>query len=61
MKVLEGLEELKYMALLAAYNYDKTGNKIHLLALQYIIDEAWRKYGPKGVSEVIDFIQSETE
>lgn len=59
MKVLEGLEELKYMALLAAYLYDKTGNKTYMHALQYIIDETWRNYGSKGVSEVIDFIREE--
>ena len=59
MKVLEGLEELKYTALLAAYMYDKTGNKIYMLALQHIIDETWRRYGSKGVSEVIDFIHEE--
>ena len=59
MKVLEGLEELKYTALLAAYMYDKTANKIYMIALQYIIDETWRTYGSKGVSEVIDFIHEE--
>lgn len=57
--VLEGLEELKYTALLAAYMYDKTGNKIYMLALQHIIDETWLRYGSKGVSEVIDFIHEE--
>lgn len=60
MKALEGLEELKYTALLAAYLYDKTGTKIYRLALQYIIDETWRNYGSKGVSEVIDFIREES-
>ena len=59
MKVLKGLEELKYTALLANYMYDKTGNKIYRLALQHIIDETWRRYGSKGVSEVIDFIHEE--
>ena len=43
MKVLEGLEDLKYTALLATYMYDKTGNKTYRFALQYIIDETWRK------------------
>ena len=57
--VLEGLEELKYMALLVAYMYDQTGNKAYMLALQYLIDETWRRYGSKGVSEVIDFIREE--
>ena len=57
--VLEGLEELKYTALLAAYMYDQTGNKAYMLALQHLIDETWRRYGSKGVSEVIDFIHEE--
>ena len=56
MKVLEGLDELKYTALLATYMYDKTGNKTYRFSLQYIIDETWRKYGSKGVNEVVDFI-----
>ena len=59
MKVLEGLEELKYTALLATYMYDKTGNKTYRFALQYIIDETWREYGSKGVNEVVDFIYEE--
>lgn len=59
MKVLEGLDDLKHTALLAAYLYFKTGDKIYMHTLQYIIDEAWRKYGPKGVNEVIDFIREE--
>ena len=59
MKVLEGIEQIKYMALLAVYRYDKTGDKIHLLALHYLIDEAWSKYGPKGRNEVVDFIDEE--
>ena len=59
MKVLKGIEKDKYMALLAAYMYDKTGNKTYMTSLQHIIDETWRNYGSKGVSEVIDFIHEE--
>lgn len=59
MKVLKGLEELKYMALLATHMYDQTGNKIYRFVLQHIIDETWLKYGSKGVYEVIDFIYDE--
>lgn len=59
MKTLKGLEELKYMALLAAYMYDQTHDKTYRFALQHIIDETWRKYGSKGVSKVIDFIHDE--
>ena len=59
MKVLKGLEKIKYMALLAAYMYDQTGNETYRYSLQHIIDEVWRRYGSKGVSEVIDFIYDE--
>ena len=59
MKVLKGIEKIKYMALIAAYMYDQTGNKTYMLALQYLIDETWRRYGSKGVSEVIEFIHEE--
>lgn len=60
MKGLEGLGELKYTALLAAYMYSKTGNKTYRRALQYVLDETWISYGSKGVSEVIDFIREES-
>lgn len=60
MKGLEGLDELKYTARLAAYRYDKTGNKTYRRALQYVIDETWISYGSKGVSEVIDFIRKKS-
>ena len=59
MKVLKGIEKIKYMALLATHMYDKTGDKTYMLVLKHIIDETWRRYGSKGVSEVIDFIYEE--
>ena len=59
MKVLKGLEKLKYMALLASYAYDKTGSKTYRVTLQNIIDMTWRIYGSKGVIEVIRFIKDE--
>ena len=59
MKVLKGIEKIKYMALLASHMYDQTGNELYRYSLQYIIDEAWRKYGSKGMNEVIDFIYEE--
>ena len=59
MKVLKGIEKNKYTALLAAHMYDKTGDKTYILALKHIIDETWLRYGSKGVSEVIDFINEE--
>ena len=59
MKVLKGIEKIKYMALVVAHMYDQTGDKTYMLALQHIIDETWRRYGSKGVSDVIDFIHEE--
>ena len=59
MKVLKGIEKNKYMALLAAHMYDKTGDKTYMLALKHLIDETWRRYGSKGVNVVIDFIYEE--
>ena len=59
MKVLKGIEKIKYMALVVASMYDKTGDKTYMLALQHIIDETWREYGSKGVNEVVDFIYEE--
>ena len=59
MKVLKGIEKNKYMALLAAHMYDKTGDKTYMLVLKHIIDETWHRYGSKGVSAVIDFVIEE--
>ena len=59
MKVLKGIEKIKYMALVVASMYDKTGDKTYMLALKHIIDETWRRYGSKGVSYVIEFILEE--
>lgn len=59
MKVLKGIEKIKYKALLVAHMYDKTGDKTYMLALKHIIDETWCRYGSKGVIEVIDFICEE--
>ena len=59
MKVLKGIEKIKYMALVVASMYDKTGDKTYMLALKHIIDDTWRIYGSKGVNEVVDFIYEE--
>ena len=59
MKVLKGIEKIKYMALLAASMYNKTGDTTYMLTLKHIIDETWRRYGSKGVSAVIDFVIEE--
>ena len=59
MKVLKGIEKNKYMSLLLAHMYDKTGDKTYILALKHILDETWLRYGSKGVSAVIDFVLEE--
>ena len=59
MKVLKGIEKIKYMALVAAHMYDKTGDTTYMLALKHIIDETWCRYGSKGVSAVIGFVLEE--
>ena len=61
MKVLKGLEELKYMALYAVYMYERTGNRTYRFTLSCVIEKALNVYGLAGLTEVLDFIQSETE
>ena len=61
MKALKGLEELKYMALYTVFMYDHTGNRTYRFTLNHIIAKALDDYGLAGLTEVLDFIQSETE
>ena len=61
MKALKGLEELKYMALYTVFMYDHTGNSIYRFTLNHLIDKILDDYGLDGLTEVLDFIQSETE
>ena len=61
MKVLKGLEALKYMALYKVFMYNRTGNKTYLLTLNYIIEKTLEDYGLEGLTELLDFIQAETE
>ena len=61
MKVLEGLEELKYMALYTVFMYDHTGNSTYMFTLNHLIAKILDDYGLDGLTEVLDFIQSETE
>lgn len=61
MKVLKGLEELKYMALYTVYKYQHTGNRTYRFTLSRLIEKALYVYGLAGLYEVLDFIQSETE
>ena len=61
MKVLKGLEEIKYMALYTVFMYDHTGNPTYRFTLNHLIAKALDDYGLAGLTEVLDFIQSETE
>ena len=61
MKTLKGLEELKYMALYAVFMYDKTGNRTYRFTLNHLIAKILDDYGVAGLTEVLDFIQSETD
>lgn len=61
MKVLKGLEEIKYMALYTVYMYNHTGNPTYRFTLNHIIAKVLDDYGIAGLTEVLDFIQSETE
>lgn len=59
MKVLKGLEALKYMALYKVFMYNRTGNRTYRLTLNYIINKALEDYGLEGVIELLDFINDE--
>ena len=61
MKTLKGFEELKYMALYTVFMYDKTGNRTYRFTLNHLIAKILYDYGLAGLTEVLDFIQSETE
>ena len=61
MKVLFGLEGLKYMALYYVAMYNKTHRVHYYQALDRLIVKTMKVYGLAGLTEVIDFIQSETE
>ena len=61
MKTLKGLEELKYRALYNAYMYQRTGDRTYRFTLSHIIEKALYVYGLAGLTEVLDFINTETE
>ena len=61
MKALKGLEELKYMALYTVFMYDHTGNSTYRFTLNRLIAKILDDYGLDGLTEVLDFIQAETE
>ena len=61
MKVLEGLEEWKYMALYYVFMYNKTNDAHYRYTLELIIEKTMKVYGLAGLTEILDFIQAETE
>ena len=61
MRVLEGLEKLKYEALYNVAMYNKTKTRYYRYMLELIIENTIEYYGVNGLTEVLDFIQSETE
>lgn len=61
MKVLVGLEEMKYMALYCVAMYNKTHCANYRHALDRIVEKTMKYYGADGLTELLDFIQSETE
>lgn len=61
MKTLKGIEELKYMTLYTVFMYDHTGNRTYKFTLNHLIAKILDDYGLAGLTEVLDFIQSETE
>ena len=61
MRVLEGLEELNYMALYSVSMYNKTNDGHYRHMLELIVEKAMKCYGLAGLNEVLDFIKKETE
>ena len=61
MKVLEGLEELNYMALYAVSMYNETTDVHYRYMIELIVEKAMKCYGLAGLNEVLDFIKKETE
>ena len=61
MKVLEGIEEMKYMALYHVSMYNKTNAGYYRYMLELIIEKTMKNFGVAGLTEVLVFIQSEIE
>ena len=59
MKVLYGLEELKYMALYCVAMYNKTHTVHYRHTLERVIEKTMKFYGVGGLTEVLDFIHEE--
>ena len=61
MKVLEGLEKMKYIALYCVHMYNKRNDEHYRYMLELIVEKAMKCYGLAGLNEVLDFIKKETE
>ena len=61
MKVLIGLEEMKYMALYCVAMYNETHIVHYRHTLERVIEKTMKCYGLAGLNEVLDFIKKETE
>ena len=61
MKTLEGLEKLKYIALYCVYMYNKRNDVHYRYILERIMEKTIKVYGLAGLTELLDFIQAETE
>ena len=61
MKVLEGLEKMKYIALYCVHMYNKRNDAHYRYILERIVEKTIKVYGIAGLTEVLDFIQCETE
>lgn len=61
MKVLEGLEEIKYYGLLLNYMYHKTHNEEYHTRFNMLIVKALNEYGLEGVFALFDFVGSESD
>ena len=59
--VLEGLEKMKYIALYCVNMYNNRNDEYYRYILERIVEKTIKVYGIAGLTEVLDFIQSETE
>ena len=60
MKVLEGLEEIKYYGLLLNYMYNKTHDEEYHKRFDSLIVKTLYEYSLEGVFALFDFVYSES-
>ena len=61
MKVLKGLEEIKYYGLLLNYMYHKTHNEEYHTRFNALIVKTLYEYSLEGVFALFDFVGSESD